>query len=152
MITVVVVIHLIVAMTMIGLILLQKTEGNASGGGFSANASMSSMMQPRPRANPLSRATVIMGIAFFATSLGLALLSKQAGPAPSIFAAPGAVDAAGAPKVNEIRTDAPTADAPADAPSSAPAAGGLETPAPSFGGPTVPATPAPAGAPAVPNN
>lgn len=147
MITVVVVIHLIVAMTMIGLILLQKTEGNAAGGGFSANANMSSMMQPRPRANPLSRATVIMGIAFFATSLGLALLSKQAGPAPSIFAAPGAAVDANAPKVNEIRTDGPVPPA-----GDAPAAGALETPAPSFGGSPTPAPSAPAGAPAVPNN
>ena len=65
--------------------------------------------------------------------------AKQAGPAPSIFAAPGIDATADGPKVNEIRTDAPAADAPA-----APAAGALETPAPSFGGPTVPATPAPA--------
>ncbi len=147
MLTVVVVLHLVVAMSMIGLILLQKTEGNASGGGFSASANIGSMMQPRPRANPLSRATVIMGIAFFATSLGLALLSKHAGPAaPSIFATP-AVDGANAPKVNEIRTDGPTPPAAA-----APAAGGLETPAPAFGGSAPAAPPAPAGAPAVPNN
>lgn len=134
MITVVVVIHLLVALSMIGLILLQKTEGNASGGGFSAASSLGSMMQPRPRSNPLSRATVILGIAFFATSLGLALLSKQAGPAPSIFETP---DAKSAPKVNELRAD-PT-----------PASG--STPAPSLDAqPAAPA--APAGAPAVPNN
>jgi preprotein translocase subunit SecG len=145
MLTVVVAIHLVVAFSMIGLILLQKTEGNASGGGFSASASMTSMMQPRSRSNPLSRATVVFGIMFFATSLGLALLSKQAGTAPSIFAAPVSADGA-TPKVNDIRTDAPETDA-------APAAGGQETPAPSFGGTPTPAAPsAPVGAPAVPNN
>ena len=142
MITVVVVIHLLVAMSMIGLILLQKTEGNASGGGFSSSSSMSSMMQPRSRPNPLSRATVIMGICFFATSMGLALLSKQAGPAPSIFATPEATSGT-VPKVNELRTD-PTTPA-ADAPGAAPA----ETPSVNFGG-AAPA--APAGPPAVPQN
>ena len=138
MITVVVVIHLLVAISMIGLILLQKTEGNASGGGFSSSSSLSSMMQPRSRANPLSRATVIMGIAFFATSIGLAILSKQIGPAPSLFAAP--VDATkNAPKVDDIRTD-----------SAAPA---TETPAPALDAPApTPAPAAPAGAPAVPTN
>jgi preprotein translocase subunit SecG len=150
MITVVVVIHLIVAMSMIGLILLQKTEGNASGGGFSASSSMSNMMQPRPRANPLGRATVFLGIAFFATSLGLALMSKQAGPAPSIFTTP--TDASG-PKVNEIRTE-PVSGVPPAADATGPAVPS-ETPAPDFGGgpapaPSVPT--APAGAPAVPNN
>ena len=149
MITVVVVIHLIVAMSMIGLILLQKTEGNASGGGFSASASVSSMMQPRARANPLSQATVIMGILFFATSMGLALLSKQAGPAPSIFATPEAASGT-APKVNELRTEpaVPAADAPAGAPA--------ETPSVNFGTSAPPAAPTAvpqnSGAPAVPSN
>lgn len=152
MITVVVVIHLLVAMVMIGLILLQKTEGNAAGGGFAANASLNSMMQPRTRANPLSRATVILGIAFFATSLGLALLSKATGPAPSLFT-PAATTADGpAPRVDEIRGAAPAADAAPAVP------GATGTPAPSFGPPAAPAAPAapPAGpqggAPQVPNN
>ena len=148
MITVVVVLHILVAMVMIGLILLQKTEGNASGGGFSSGSSITSAMQPRARPNPLSRATVVLGISFFATSIGLALLSKATGPAPSLFT-PAADSASGpAPRVDDIQT--PTS-APADA--TAPAAGG--TPAPSFGGETVPAaTPAvpQGGAPQVPNN
>ncbi len=147
MITIVVVIHLLVAMSMIGLILLQKTEGNAAGGGFSASASLSSM-QPRPRSNPLGRATAVLGIAFFVTSLGLALLSKEAGPAPSIFTTP--ADAAkNAPKVNEIRTDPTAPAAPEAGGTPAPAMGG--TPAPSLGGTAAPPA-APAGAPAVPTN
>ena len=152
MITVVVVIHLIVAASMIGLILLQKTEGNASGGGFSSSASLSSMMQPRTRANPLSRATVIMGILFFITSMGLALLSKQAGPAPSIFSTPEAASGT-APKVNDLRTDpaTPAAGTPAAPAADAPA----ETPAVNFGGGAAPSAAPPAvpqGAPAVPSN
>ncbi len=149
MITVVVVIHLLIALAMIGLILLQKTEGNSAGGGFSASANLSSMMQPRTRANPLSQATVVLGIAFFGTSLGLALLSKQAGPAPSIFAVPEAASG-NAPKVTDIRGETPPADAAApNAPGSAAPASG--TPAPSLEG-LFQAPAVPQGAPAVPNN
>jgi len=154
MITVVVVLHLFIALAMIGLILLQKTEGNSAGGGLSASPNINSMMQPRARANPLSRATVFLGIAFFATSLGLALMAKRTGPAPSIFAAPEAASSTSgpAPRVDELR------NVPTDGPT--PPVGG--TPAPNFNGPAAPAaspaTPAapPAvpqgGAPAVPNN
>lgn len=147
MITVVVVIHLLIALAMIGLILLQKTEGNSAGGGFAASSSLTSMMQPSTRANPLSQATVVLGIAFFATSLGLALLSKQAGPAPSIFAAPEAASGT-APRVSDIRSEAAPAPAGAATGAPAPASG---TPAPSFDGLAAPPS-APEGAPAVPNN
>ena len=142
MITVVVVIHLLIAMAMIALILLQKTEG-AAGGGLAVSANLSSMMQPRARANPLSRATVFLGVAFFVTSIGLALLSKQTGgPAPSIFVAP---DTESAPRVNELRAD-PTAP-----PTGTPIPNLDGTPAPNLGGPVVPAVPQ-GGAPAVPSN
>jgi len=72
MLTVLIVIHIMVAVSLIGLILLQKTEGNSAGGGFSVS-SMTAMMQPRARPNPLSRATTVLGIGFFVTSLGQAL-------------------------------------------------------------------------------
>ena len=142
MITVVVVIHLMVAMAMIGLILLQKTEGNASGGGLSAGANISSMMQPRARSNPLSRATVILGIAFFATSISLALLYKQNGRPAGLFEAP--VTSGPQPKVNDIREPSSSDTAP-------PAATGAAPVAPAFNGQPA-APPAPPGAPAVPNN
>src|SRR5215469_7896265 len=101
MITVVVVIHLLIAIALISLILLQKNEGNAAGGGFSVS-SVTAMMQPRARPNPLSRATTVLGIAFFVTSIGLALLTRQNGPPPSIVAEP-AANSANAPKVDEIQ-------------------------------------------------
>lgn len=148
MITVVVVVHIIVAMVMIGLILLQKTEGNAAGGGFAANASLSGMMQPRARPNPLSRATVILGIAFFATSIGLALLAKATGPVPSLFTSPAASDASGpAPRVDDIRAPAaPASDAAPAVP------GAASTPAPSFDAPGAAPVVPQSGAPQVPNN
>ncbi len=132
MVTVVVVIHLLIAIMMIGLILLQKTEGNAAGGGFAAS-SATAMLQPRARANPLSLATTILGISFFVTSLGLALLAKNNTTAPSILDAPVA-GSASAPKVTDV--------GPAATPDATPIAPSLEAP---------PAAPPPA-VPTVPNN
>jgi preprotein translocase subunit SecG len=131
MLTVFIVIHLLVAVALIGLILLQKSEGNSAGGGFSVS-STTTMMQPRARPNPLSRATTILGIGFFITSVGLALVSKSIGPAPSLLDAPGAVSSGRAPRVDEVRT--PTAETPAPAP----AAGVPEAPAAAPAVPTVP--------------
>jgi preprotein translocase subunit SecG len=152
MITVIVVIHLLIALAMIGLILMQKTEGNAAGGGFAASANLSSMMQPRQRANPLNSATVVLGILFFGTSIGLALLSKEAGPAPSIFTAPTATAPGDAPRVSDIRSeDAPAATAAPAPPTTGPAPGTAPI-APSFGGASAPPAVPQSGAPAVPNN
>jgi preprotein translocase subunit SecG len=119
MITVVVVVHILIAVGLISLILLQKTEGNSAGGGFSVS-SVSAMMQPRARPNPLSRATTILGISFFVTSIGLALLARQTGPAPSILDAPGST--ASAPKVDEIRVPSSEPAAPAAPAGASPAA------------------------------
>ena len=111
MLTVFIVIHILIAFGLIGLILLQKSEGNSAGGGFSVS-SVTTMMQPRARPNPLSRATTILGISFFVTSLSLALISKTVGPAPSILDAPGAASSGRAPRVDEVRAPTPAAATP----------------------------------------
>ncbi|MBM3514183.1 MAG: preprotein translocase subunit SecG [Alphaproteobacteria bacterium] len=80
--------HVLIAIVLIVLILFQKSEGGAGGAGFSVTAAVNSAMQPRPRPNPLSRATTILGFCFFATSLGLALLARPTQQAPSLFDAP----------------------------------------------------------------
>ena len=134
MLTVIVVIHLLIAMGLIGLILVQKTEGNSAGGGFSVS-SVTAMMQPRARPNPLTRATTVLGIAFFVTSIGLALLARQQAPTQSsILDEPGTSQAA--PKVDEIRVPSSEPAAPA-APAGTPPAASA-TPAPNL-----PAAPAP---------
>lgn len=135
MIQVLVVIHLLIAIVMIALILVQKNEG-AAGAGFSASASMASMNQPSARPNPLSRATTVLGICFFATSLGLALMAKPREPSSSMFTPQ--VEGPAVPKVNEGVVPAvpgPATDAPAAAPIVTP---GAESPSPQV--------------PAVPNN
>ena len=116
MLSVVVAVHLLIAIVMIGLILLQKTEGGAAGAGFSGSASVESMMRPRARPHPIGRATSILGLCFFVTSLALALLAKPTGTAPtSIMVEP---TPSGVPQVPQVAE--PTPSAPA-APATAPA-------------------------------
>ena len=75
--SVVIVIHLLIAFALTGLVLLQKTDSSAMGGMGGGGVSASNLMRPRSRPNPITRATTFLGIAFFATSLGLAVIAKQ---------------------------------------------------------------------------
>ena len=121
MVNVILTIHLLIAIGMIALILMQKSEGNSAGGGFS-QTSVTAMMQPRARPNALSRATTILGFCFFATSLGLALIAKNGAPTTSIVDAPGAAKSGEAPKVTDIIPEQkPAETAPATTPAETPA-------------------------------
>jgi preprotein translocase subunit SecG len=68
--TVLIVIHLLVVIALVGVVLLQRSEGGAlgigGGGGF---------MTGRGQANALSRATAILGALFFATSLIMSVIA-----------------------------------------------------------------------------
>ncbi|MGH6923603.1 MAG: preprotein translocase subunit SecG, partial [Propylenella sp.] len=78
--TVVIVIHLMVVVAMIGLVLLQRSEGGALGiGGAGA------FMTGRGAANMLTRSTGILAAAFFATSVALALLGRLETTPSDIF-------------------------------------------------------------------
>lgn len=99
---VVLVIHLIVAVAMVILVLLQRSEGAGLAG-----PSGSGMMPVRGSANILTRATSILATIFFITSITLAILAGGHRPrsiADDIVADPAAATAPVAP---------PTADAPA---------------------------------------
>ena len=68
--TVVIVIHLMLVLALIGVVLLQKSEGGglvSSTGGF---------LSSRGTANVLTRATAILAAGFFVTSLLLSLLAS----------------------------------------------------------------------------
>jgi preprotein translocase subunit SecG len=69
--TVIIVIHLMIVSAMIGLVLLQKSEGGGlgmggGGGGFMTN---------RGTSNVLTRTTAILAALFFATSLVLSIIA-----------------------------------------------------------------------------
>ena len=74
MITIVVSIHLILAVALIGVVLLQKSEGGALGMG---GGGMSGFMSGRSTANLLTRTTAVLVGLFFLTSIGLAVLASH---------------------------------------------------------------------------
>ena len=70
--TVVIVIHLMIVLAMIGVVLLQKSEGGGLGmGGGGAGGFLSS----RGTANVLTRTTAFLAMGFFLTSLLLSILA-----------------------------------------------------------------------------
>lgn len=83
MLNVIIVIHLLLALAMVGVILLQRSEGGALGIGGGGG-----VMSGRAAGNLLTRATGILAAGFFITSLGLALLSNDRGRQGSIMDAP----------------------------------------------------------------
>lgn len=93
--TVVIVIHLMVVLALVLVVLLQRSEGGALGiGGGGGGGLMSS----RGTANILTRATALLAVAFFATSLALSLIAKnQDRPGSILDAVPAATDGVTAP-------------------------------------------------------
>ncbi|HEY4192054.1 MAG TPA: preprotein translocase subunit SecG [Mesorhizobium sp.] len=69
--TVLIVIHLMVVLALVGVVLLQKSEGGGLdiGGG-------SGFMTARGAANTLTRATAILATIFFVTSLALSIIAR----------------------------------------------------------------------------
>jgi preprotein translocase subunit SecG len=70
------IIHLLVAATLIGLVLLQHGKGADMGAAFGSGAS-GSLFGATGSANFLSRATAILATAFFISSMGLTFFSLQ---------------------------------------------------------------------------
>lgn len=111
--TLVLTVHLILALLLIGVVLLQRNEGGAllSGGGN---------MQARGQATGLTKLTWLFAAAFIATSITLAVMAARDAEGGSVV--DGAVPAAPAevPAGSELlpppAADAPLAPPPADAP------------------------------------
>jgi preprotein translocase subunit SecG len=82
MITVVIVVHLMLAIALIAIVLLQKSEGGALGIG---GGGMSGFLSGRSTANLLTRTTAILAAAFFATSIALAVMASSQRAARSII-------------------------------------------------------------------
>jgi preprotein translocase subunit SecG len=119
--SVIIVIHLMIVVAMIGVVLLQKSEGGGLGIG-----STGGFMSSRGTTNVLTRTTAVLAGAFFATSL---LLSALAGyhRNPTSILNPG-----GAP-----------ASAPGSPASQSPGGGLLDQLRQQEGAPAAPAAPAP---------
>jgi preprotein translocase subunit SecG len=118
--TAILVFHVIVALAVIGLVLLQHGKGADMGSGFGGGSS-GSLFGASGSANFLSRATAVLATLFFLTSLALAYLATHKPRAGSGVMdavkteqpAPGAAKKADAPAANETKGGAKDADKPA---------------------------------------
>jgi preprotein translocase subunit SecG len=117
--TVVIVAHVVIALAIIGLVLLQHGKGADMGSGFGSGAS-GSLFGATGSANFLSRTTAVLATVFFLTSLGLAYLATNR-PKP---AGGGVLDAVkqeqgantkSAPQAPAPASDIPKPSAPAPA-------------------------------------
>lgn len=153
--TVIIVIHLMVVLALVGVVLLQRSEGGGLGIGGG-----SGFMSARGAANALTRATAILATAFFITSLMLSIIARYAprdidvldrapttqggsttggkgvldqlgGSAPAAPAAPASGAAPAAPAAGEPAAPAPAAPSTTEQPAAA-------TPAPAPAAPQVP--------------
>lgn len=85
------VVHLLIALALVGVVLLQRSEGGALGG--LGGTTMGGMMSGRGTANLLTRATAILATAFMAMSLLLAVLASGSSGPTSILDGPDPFDA-----------------------------------------------------------
>lgn len=76
--------HVLIAVTIIGLVLVQKGKGADAGAGFGAGAS-GTVFGASGSANFLSRSTAVAATLFFASSLGLAYLNSSREPQISLL-------------------------------------------------------------------
>ncbi|WP_404969412.1 preprotein translocase subunit SecG [Thalassospira profundimaris] len=84
--TVILVIHLLLAIGLIAVILVQRSEGGGLGiGGGNSGGGNFGVMSSRSAANLLTRTTAILAAAFMITSLALALLSNHRAAPTSIL-------------------------------------------------------------------
>lgn len=126
----VLILHVLIAIAMTGLILLQQGKGAEMGASFGAGASQT-VFGAAGSAGFLTKATAVLAAIFFVTSLGLAVYAKKHvrdfGAVPLIPA-------------EEVKVDAkPAGDVPAaPAGQAAPAA----APAPAAGSADIPTAPA----------
>jgi preprotein translocase subunit SecG len=113
--TVILVIHLMIAAALIGVILLQKSEGGALGMG---GGGMSGFMTGRSTANLLTRTTAFLAAAFFLTSLVLAYLAGNRQPATDeLLTRPAQSQPVAPPPAAPASPTAPAAPAPPAQPS-----------------------------------
>jgi preprotein translocase subunit SecG len=120
---VVLIIHLLLALSIIGLVLLQRSEGG--GLGIGGGGGMGGLATAGQTANVLTRATAFCAVAFFCTSLLLAVLagthSNTSSLLENIDNPPGVVDTEGETGDNKL-PDAQAAGSDSQDDSSVPSA------------------------------
>ena len=143
--TVLLIVHLFVTLSLIGVVLIQRSEGGGLGIGTSQG--MGGFMSGRGTANLLTRLTAILGTIFFLLSLALALLNRGTmGVGRSILDTPPAGVTSPAPVPPAIVPGGPAIPGAVPVPQAA-----VPSPAanagPALSGSTLPTSPVPEPAP-----
>ncbi len=74
--TLIVVLHVVIAVALVGLVLIQQGKGADAGAAFGGGASQT-VFGSQGSGNFLTRATTLLAIVFFVTSFSLAVFAKQ---------------------------------------------------------------------------
>ena len=110
--------HLLIALAIIGLILLQQGKGAEMGASFGAGASQT-LFGTAGSGNVLTRATALLATAFFVTSFGLAIVARDKASGETDLAIPGAAVQQEQPAMESdlppVEDDIPTAVTEPDA-------------------------------------
>jgi preprotein translocase subunit SecG len=133
--TILLVVYITAAISMIVLILLQRSEGGALGIGGGGGGGL---VSGRGAANLLTRITAILATIFFAAAIGLGVLSHRTPPSSAVVGGPAKAPAEESTPASE---PAPMEQAPSSLPALKLPKLKPETPAQSSG-PAAPATPA----------
>jgi preprotein translocase subunit SecG len=80
--TIILVVHLLIAVALIGVVLLQRSEGGALGIG---SGGAGSLFSSRGVANVLTRTTAVLAVAFFVTSIALTMIARKEHAPASVF-------------------------------------------------------------------
>ncbi|MBO9654434.1 MAG: preprotein translocase subunit SecG [Agrobacterium tumefaciens] len=146
--TVLIVIHLMIVLALVGVVLIQRSEGGGLGIGGG-----SGFMSARGTANALTRTTAILAALFFATSLGLGLLTRYESRPTDILNRIPATQGQGNGILDTLGPSTTPAPAPAEngvPTNNGAAAPAQTTPAPAASGSAAPAPAQPADPNAVP--
>jgi len=118
--SIVIVVHLVVALAIIGLILLQRGKGAEAGASFGGGASQT-VFGSQGGGDFFSKLTAVLAIVFFVTSFTLAIIAKNQSSV-------GSIDDLGIPVVEEVQEsevpvlESQSSDAGSDLPTVAPSA------------------------------
>jgi len=82
---IILVIHLLIALGLIGTVLMQRSEGGALGIGGGGGGSGGGMFTARGAGNALTRTTAVLAVAFFITSISLTILATSTATPTSVF-------------------------------------------------------------------
>lgn len=105
--TLVVVVHVVIAVALVGLVLIQQGKGADAGAAFGGGASQT-VFGSQGSGSFLTRVTSIMALVFFVTSFSLAIFAKQRAEVAG---------QAGIPMVQQIERGAASEGAAGEAPS-----------------------------------